>query len=111
MSLVFRHAIVRERAPLVNDRGRMVPDWSGVLDVLELRGWAVDAGGGSEDLVNRDGARSAYTLRGPIGADLVRSDRVVLFGERFRIAGPVLMVPGPSFRSGHVLVQLEAWEG
>ena len=109
--LVARHTLTVQRAELVDDgRGNMVPDWSQMTSHASTR-WAVDAGDTTEDTENRDGASVAYTCRGPWGADILGSDRVVLFGEVFEVFGGVLRQPGPTATTSHVIVRLTNWTG
>ena len=108
---VARHDIVRLRAPLVDDgRGNQVRDWARGAE-SPLDGWAIDTAAAAEDRTNRDGSSTAYTLRGPLDADVAATDRVRLFGEVHVIDGGVLRQPGPSARTSHCIVQLVRWEG
>lgn len=108
---VARHTLTIRRAPLVDDgRGNEVHDWEDSSDT-ESPGWAVDAGDTTEDLDNRDGSSVSYTCRGPIDADIVGSDRVVLFGDVFEVTGNILKQPGPTARTSHAIVRLTRWEG
>ncbi|MGO3844465.1 hypothetical protein [Agrococcus casei] len=108
---VARHTITIVRAPLVDDgRGNRTRDWTTAAE-LESTGWAIDAGSTSEDEANRDGSSTAYTLRGPLVADVTATDRVRLFGELFVIDGGVLRQPGPTPLTSHSIIRLERWEG
>lgn len=109
--LVDRHTIIRKRAALVDDgRGNMTQDWDNPVET-PLPGWAIDASGSSEDLVNREGSASTYTLRGPFAADVKGTDRIVLFGDEFTISGGVQRQPGVTDLTSHTLIVLTAWEG
>lgn len=106
-----RHRIVRLRAPLADDgRGNQVRDWANAAEA-PLSGWAIDAGATAEDTTNRDGSSVAYTLRGPVDADIKATDRARLFGETFLVDGGVTRQPGPTARTSHCIVQLILWEG
>lgn len=108
---VARHTIVRVRAPLVDDgRGNQARDWDRAVET-SLPGWAVDVGATVEDVVNRDGASTEYTIRGPYAADLATSDRVRLLGGLYEVDGAVLRQPGPSAATSHTVVRLTSWEG
>lgn len=108
---VARHTIAVVRAPLVDDgRGNKRRDWSAAAE-HESPGWAVDVGAAGEDVVNRDGASIAYTLRGPLDADIAATDRVRLLGGLYNVEGAVGRQPGVSARTSHSIVQLIAWEG
>ncbi len=108
---VARHEIVRVRAPLVDDgRGNRTRDWAAATET-PLAGWAVDAGTGEEDTVNRDGASIAYTIRGPLNADLAPTDRVRLFGGLYEVDGGIGRQPGISTATSNCVAQLTAWEG
>lgn len=106
-----RHQIVRLRAPLVDDgRGNQTRDWPNAAE-KPLDGWAIDAGATAEDTTNRDGSSTAYTLRGPLDADIEATDRVRLFGETFLVDGGIARQPGVTARTSHCIVQLIRWEG
>ncbi|WP_156759990.1 hypothetical protein [Microbacterium karelineae] len=108
---VDRNQIVRLRAPLVDDgRGNQARDWEKATET-PLDGWAIDAGATGEDTTNRDGSSTAYTLRGPLEADIEATDRVRLFGETFHVDGGVGRQPGVTARTSHCIVQLIRWEG
>lgn len=108
---VARHVLTIRRAPLVEDgRGNEVRDWDQSED-HDSAGWAIDAGDTVEDVDNRDGSSVAYTCRGPFHADVLGSDRVVLFDDVFEVTGNVLKQPGPTARTSHVIVRLTRWEG
>lgn len=111
MSLVQRHAIGVVRAPLVDDgRGNKRRDWAAAKE-HESKGWGVDVGAGETDAVNRDGAAIEYTIRGPLDADVLPSDRVRLLGSLYLIDGPVSRQPGVTALTSHSVVRLIAWEG
>ncbi|OAZ40946.1 hypothetical protein A9Z40_03120 [Microbacterium arborescens] len=108
---VARLAIGVVRAPLMDDgRGNQARDWRAAKE-HESKGWAIDAGTGAEDVVNRDGVAIEYTLRGPFDADVLASDRVRLMGGLYTIDGPVARQPGPSPRTAHSIIRLISWEG
>lgn len=111
MSLVRRHTIDVLRAPLVDDgRGNEDRDWSKAVE-HESKGWSIDVGNTAEDTTNRDGDSIEYTLRGPIDADLLASDRVRLMGGLFLVSGAVGRQPGASALTSHSVVKLKSWEG
>lgn len=109
--LVARHTIGVVRAPLVDDgRGNKTRDWSQASE-HESAGWAIDVGATGEDNVNRDGESVEYTIRGPIGADLLASDRVRLLGGLYRVEGAIGRQPGVSAATSHCVARLISWEG
>ena len=109
--LVARHAITVVRAPLVDDgRGNKARDWANAAEAPSP-GWAVDAGATLDDTTNRDGASTEYTLRGPLAADVLATDRVRLFGDLYLIDGAVLRQPGVSPATSHTIIRLIRWEG
>jgi hypothetical protein len=109
--LVDRHTIVVRRAPLRrNSHNDEVRDFTQATDSPSA-GWAVDAGDTSEDNDGRDGIVSSYTLRGPFTADVLDSDRIVLFGVEYLIDGSVRRQPGPSARTSHTIVKLTRTAG
>lgn len=108
---VARHTLTVRRAPLVDDgRGNKRRDWANATESTSL-GWALDAGGSAEDTTNRDGAAVAYTARGPFAADIQASDRIILFGEEYKIDGGVERQPGPTRVTSHTIMRLTHWEG
>lgn len=108
---VARHSIGRERPARVPDgRGGHKSDFTDA-EVVELRGWALDAGPTTRDDVNRDGAEIVWTARGPMSADVDRFDRITVLGETFQIDGAVRRQPGPSARTSHTILLLKKWEG
>lgn len=109
--LVARHTIGRERPELVDDgRGGQEPDFTDAT-VVDLPGWALDAGDTTADAEHRDGALIQWTARGPFLADVKRHDRITVFGEQFLIDGAVIRQPGPTPRTSHTILKLKAWEG
>lgn len=108
---VARHTIVVVRAPLVDDgRGNKSRDWA-AAEEHESEGWSIDVGATGEDTVNRDGASIAYTVRGPLDADIAATDRVRLLGGLYDVEGAIGRQPGVSAFTSHCIVQLTAWEG
>ena len=109
--LVARHTIEVIRAPEVDDgRGNLKRDWVNATETT-IPGWAVDAGSTVEDEQNRDGSAVEYTLRGPLNADVVASDRVRLWGGLYVITGGVLRQPGVTALTSHCIVRLTRWDG
>ena len=109
--LTARHKIGRERPELVDDgRGGERLDFSNAV-LVELKGWALDAGATAKDAENRDGARIEWTARGPFTADVERHDRITVFGEQYQIEGAVRRQPGPTELTSHTLLTLTRWEG
>lgn len=109
--LVARHALTVRRAPLIDDgRGNEVRDWQSAADHASP-GWAIDAGDTTEDTDHRDGSSVSYTCRGPILADVLGSDRVVLFGDEFEVFGNVVKQPGATPVTSHCIIRLTRWEG
>lgn len=109
--LTSRHTIQRERPTPVSDgRGGIEYDFSGAV-LVDLAGWALDAGATVEDLQNRDGAEITWTARGPYGADVERHDRITVFGIQYRIDGAVRRQPGPTDLTSHTILALASWEG
>ncbi|TCJ28760.1 hypothetical protein E0W80_04475 [Microbacterium sp. PI-1] len=109
--IVARHSLVRERPQMVDDgRGGVEADFTNATPT-DLHGWALDAGNTVADLQNRDAASIRWTARGPFDADVERHDRIVVFGEQFKIDGAVVRQPGPSPRTSHTILMLVSWEG
>lgn len=109
--IVARHTIGRERPAMVDDgRGSVEADFTDAT-LVELPGWALDAGATSADLQNRDAAAVRWTARGPFAADIERHDRITVFGETFKIDGAVVRQPGPTPRTSHTILVLVNWEG
>ncbi|QPE04129.1 hypothetical protein IT882_13105 [Microbacterium schleiferi] len=99
------------RAPRVDDgRGNEAWDWANAVE-RESEGWAVDVGAGSKDTQNRDGDSIAYTIRGPLDADLRATDRVRLYGVLHEVTGGVGRQMGATARTSHTVAALAAWEG
>jgi hypothetical protein len=108
---VARHPIVRRRPVMVSDgRGGKAPDWSNPNEKT-IPGWAVDIGNTVEDASNRDGTMVAYTIRGPMDADVKPSDQIVLFGEEYEIEGGVRRQPGATLATSHMTLLLRKWTG
>lgn len=111
MSKVFSHAITRLRATTIQDRhGNDVESWDAPAELVMLR-WAIDAGDTDEDEDSRETTEVEYTIRGPIGADLLSSDRVRLLGEVYAIRGAIRRQPGATARTSHCIVRLRRVEG
>lgn len=111
MSLVFRHTLVRLRAPLGLDaHGNDVRLWADAASA-DLPGWAIDATGTNEDTDGRSGTVARLTVRGPYGADVLASDRLVALGATYEIEGDVQRQPGPSPRTSHTIVSLKLARG
>jgi hypothetical protein len=107
----YNKPVTRKRAPLVDDgQGGFERDWSAAVSE-PLGGWGVSAGGTEEDEERRDGSRVEYTVRGAFDADVLPSDRVVLFGDEFEIDGGVLRQPSPNGLADHTILRLKRWEG
>lgn len=113
MSRIFRHPIVRVRAPLSTNRhNQTVRDWPNATRVT-IPGWAVDAGESGETLGSgREAGSSTYTIRklGP-RADIEATDRIELFGTTYSVDGPVRWQPGATARTSHTIVVLRLSEG
>jgi len=108
--IVAPHDIIRKRAPLVPDgQGGTERDWDAAASAT-LSGWAVDIGNTVEDTAHRDAAMVAYTIRGPLEADIDEDDMIVLFGLEYEIDGGVRRQPGPGPTS-HTTILLKRWEG
>lgn len=109
--LVARHTISRERPLKVPiSRGGFSYDFSGAV-AEQLSGWAIDSGSTAEDLENRDGAETEFTLRGPFTADVDRHDRITIFGTQYRIEGAVRKQPGPTELTSHIIFTVKRWDG
>lgn len=91
-------------------RGGVEADFTGVTAV-PMPGWALDVGTTIADAQNRDGASIAYTARGPYTADVERHDRILVYGEQFKISGGVRRQPGPTATTSHTILLLVLWEG
>lgn len=91
-------------------RGGVEKDFTG-SSVVDLSGWALDAGNTIADRVNRDGASIQWTARGPFDADVERHDQITVLGEQYQIDGAVIRQPGPSPLTSHTILSLIAWEG
>lgn len=107
---VARHTVTIRRAPVRVERGNEVFDWAAAVDSSSA-GWAVDESGSSEDEAHRNGASVSYVVRGPFDADVRHTDRVVLFGDVFVIAGGVRRQPGPTALTSHTVLTLTVWVG
>lgn len=111
MSSVFREKITRIRPGSVDDgHGNQEADW-GSSSELTIAGWAIDAGDTTADRVNREGSSVAYTIRGPVDADVRAGDRVRWSGDVYLIDGDVLRQPGPTARTSHSIIRLVKWRG
>lgn len=80
-------------------------------ELVDLAGWALDAGATTRDAQNRDAASIVWTARGPYNADVERHDRIVVLGEKYQINGGVVRQPGPTPLTSHTILLLERWEG
>jgi len=111
VSLVFRHAVSRLRAGRMdNGHGGTEPDWA-TPDVVVIPGWAIDAGDTTLENTNREGTSVAYTIRGPMDADVRAGDRILWMGTTFDIDGDVVLQPGPSPTTSHCIIKLIRWAG
>lgn len=96
---------------MVDDgRGGREADFADV-QMVNLAGWALDAGNTISDDQNRDGALIQWTARGPFAADVERHDRITVFGDEFQIEGAVRRQPGASPLTSHTILLLRNWEG
>lgn len=110
-SPVARHTLVRRRAAAQgNSQGVPVRNWAEAVDT-PLTGWALDAGDTSEDGEGRPGVVLRWTARGPLGADVEETDRVLVDGVEYQIDGGVVRVPGPISAVSHTRLRLRLVKG
>ena len=111
MRSFYNKPVTRKRAPWVDDgHGNLERDWVNAV-TSSVGGWGVSAGGTEEDLNRRDGVLIEYTLRGAFDADVLSSDRLILFGVEYEIDGGVLRQPSPTGLAEHTIVKLKRWDG
>lgn len=101
--------LVCERAPMIDDgHGNLVANWPAAA-AHDVEGCSIQPGATSEDLQHRDGSLIAYTVWAPIDADVLSSDRILLYGEPFTINGEIIR-----WATGildHTVIFLQRWEG
>lgn len=80
--------ITVQRAPMVDDHGTDVPDWTDP-DEHDETGCSVQPAPGTEDLIGRDQITTIWTVYAPLAADVLTTDRVVYQGDTFEVDGPI----------------------
>lgn len=99
------------RAPLVESRGSLVPDWD-AAERHEVGSCLVTDAGTSQDRDGRSGhAEGRKVLRAPYGADVRAGDRVVCGGETYEVDGEVHRTESPTGRASSLKCELAAWKG
>lgn len=77
-----------QRPALVSDHGTDVADWTAPV-THTLTGCSVQPAGGTEDPINRDSVTTLWTVYAPSTADVLDTDRVVVYGVAYEVDGPL----------------------
>ena len=106
-----RETVAVLRAPLVDQRGTKVRDWTKAVEHF-VTGCSVQFSSTSTDRGEpRDAVSSSATLYAPPGADVATGDRVsCAFGE-FWVEGQPMPRVSPTGAVSHVECPLARWEG
>lgn len=100
--------LTRLRAPLVNDHGSMVPNWSSAT-MATLAGWSLQPGASVEDLQNREAVRVDWTAYGPYEGDVLATDRIRLPSGDYSVIGEPERWKSPTGRVSFTKLLLQKW--
>lgn len=104
--------ILRKRYPLINDgHGNQVRDRAAEPDTLPIEGCSADPGATDEDLAGRDATLVQWTIRAPLGVDVLSTDDVEYRGTDFSVDGEPVPLEGPVEILNHTLILLKTWRG
>lgn len=106
-----RAAIVRYRAPYIEQRGTRVRDWS-QAQALGITGCSLQPGAGSTDWGDdRHAAAADAVLYAPPGADIADGDRIEFRGSVWAVDGIPVQWESPTGAVDHVEARLMTWRG
>lgn len=106
-----RETVTVLRAPLVDQRGTKVRDWTKAVEHF-VTGCSVQFGSTSTDRGEpRDAVSSSAVLYAPPGADIKAGDRVSCAYGEFSVEGEPMPRVSPTGAVSHVECSLARWEG
>ncbi|KAA8832611.1 hypothetical protein [Bifidobacterium tissieri] len=108
-----RDTVTVQRAPLVEERGSVIPDWDHAAEHEET-GCSVQPAGASLSITGGlrvENREIRWDLWVPLDADIRSSDRVIVDGAPYRIINGVLPERGPTGMIDHRYMQLADWKG
>lgn len=99
------------RPSWVDDRGKLVPDYSHPAAAFDVPGCEVQPGASTEDRAGRQSSIVRFTALAPAGTDAQARDVVEYRGVRFAIDGAPHHWRSPTGAVSHVSLSLVDWEG
>jgi hypothetical protein len=111
-----RDTITVRRAPVIEDRGASIHDWSN-YEEHEITGCSVQFRSTSFNgiLSSNSAPRESYmvraTLFAPPDADLKAADRVIFKGVEYLVEGSPYVIVSPTGRVSHTICFITEWEG
>lgn len=96
--------VTRLRAPLVNDQGTRVRDWSdeSKLDQLPIAGCSVSPFSAIENTAGGDTETTTYEVHAPTNADVVDTDRIRWNGADYEVDGMPALWSTPTRSRSHL---------
>lgn len=108
-SAIARTSVVVLTAVTVSDHGRPTRDWDQDPTEVTVAGCSWQPTGGSDDIVNRDGAQGIGQLFMPPGSAIAAHNRIRIDGDVYTIRGePARWNTGLGL--DHIVVQLDRWQ-
>lgn len=108
-SRIMRESVTVERPTTVESRGTSYKSFDGA-ELHEVSGVSLQETEGSFDLQGRDNAVAQANLYAPIGADIMRGDRVSGHGRLWEVVGEPREM-GPVSGLAHKVASLREWVG
>lgn len=102
--------VTRIRPATATERGSSFRDWANATS-KSIDGCHVQPDSTSSDFTDREQSTLTYTLWAPVGADVLKGDRIVAQGRTFDVIGVPYCWYSPRGSVDHMTCRMTEWEG
>lgn len=102
--------VTRVRPATLTQRGSTFRDWTQASE-SEVKGCNVQPDATSSDFSDREQSVLTYTIYAPVGADIIKGDRIKVDGHTFDVVGVPFKWYSPNGTTDHLFARMTEWEG